>query len=103
MNSQPSKAQECQRIQVTRESQGADQVVRISVERYDESLGWYTASALTMPVWQLPLLEQALDELSAVERTCADCDEATCARKIIPFPLLTDDAVKPEAVAETAS
>jgi hypothetical protein len=102
MNSQPNKIQECQRIQVTRETQGADQVVRISVERYDQSLGWYTASALTLPVCQLPLLEQALGELSAVERNCSECSETNCGRKIIPFPLLTD-TVKPDALAETAS
>lgn len=102
MNSQPPKAQECQRVQVTRETQGHDQVVRISVERYHATLGWYTASALTLPLCQLPLLEQAIGDLSAMERNCSDCDEATCGRKIIPFPFATGTA-KTEVVAEVAS
>ena len=96
MNSQPPKAQECQRVQVTREMQGDDPVVRISVERFHRVLGWYTASALTLPVCQLPLLEQAIAELSSVER---NNNEADSGRKIIPFPLLPDEA-KVAVVAE---
>jgi hypothetical protein len=102
MNSQPPVVQECQRVQVSRETQGNDQVVRISVERYHATLGWYTASALTLPLCQLPLLEQAIGELSAVERKCSDCDETNCGRKIIPFPL-TAGTAKTEVIAEAAS
>lgn len=74
-------------MQVARDTQGAEQVVRISLERYDASLGWYTAGALSLPLCQLPLLEQALDEISV--SSCSDCSGPSCARKIIPFPLLT--------------
>ena len=94
--------QECQRVQVYRETQGNEHVVRISVERYHPTLGCYTASALTLPLCQLPLLEQAIGELSAVERKCSDCDETNCGRKIIPFPVPTG-AVKTEVMAEAAS
>jgi hypothetical protein len=99
MNSQPRQLQECQRIQVTRETHSAEHVVRITVERYDSVLGWYTAGALALPLCQLPVLEQALSDLSP--SVCDDCPE-TCARKIIPFPLLAGRA-NAEAVAESAS
>jgi len=97
MNSEPKKFQQCQRIQVTRETQGAEPVVRITLERHDDVLGWYTAGALCLPLCQLPVLEQALSELSVPD--CADCTEAVCGRKIIPFPLLAGGA----AVAEAAN
>ena len=87
MNSQTGKFQECQRLQVTRDMEGEQQVVRITVERFDACLGWYTAGALSLPVCQLPLLEQALAALSTP--VCADCDGNACMRKIIPFPTLT--------------
>jgi hypothetical protein len=100
MNSQAGKFQECQRVQVTRDTQGSEQVVRITVERHDVVLGWYTAGALSLPLCQLPVLEQALSELSP--SVCDDCTEASCARKIIPFPLLATSA-NTEAIAERAS
>ncbi len=86
MESERKNFQECQRVQVSRDTQGAEQVVRITLERHDAALGWYTAGSICIPLCQLPVLEQALDELSASQ--CLQCTEATCARKIIPFPLL---------------
>jgi hypothetical protein len=100
MESQSKKFQECQRVEVTRDTQGAEQVVRISLERHDTVLGWYTAGSMCIPLCQLPVLEQALDELSASQ--CLQCTEATCARKIIPFPLLAQ-GIAVEPTAETAN
>jgi len=100
MESESKCFQECQRVQVTRDTQGAEQVVRISLERHDVALGWYTAGSMCIPLCQLPVLEQALDELSASQGL--KCTEAVCARKIIPFPLLArGTAVEP--AAENAS
>jgi hypothetical protein len=80
---------QCQRVEVTRESQSGEQVVRISLERHDATLGWYTAGSLCIPLCQLPLMEQALSDLSAsVSSQCMNCSEAVCGRKIIPFPAM---------------
>jgi hypothetical protein len=100
MDSEPKRFQECQRVQVTRDTQGAEQVVRISLERHDDVLGWYTAGSMCIPLCQLPVLQQALDEMSALE--CLACPEKTCARKIIPFPLLAKE-VPAKPAAETAN
>jgi hypothetical protein len=100
MEPNPKRFRECQRVQVTRDTQGAEQVVRISLERHDAALGWYAAGAMCLPLCQLPLLQQALDELSASQ--CADCTETEGARRIILFPLLTQGTAL-EAVAETAN
>jgi hypothetical protein len=94
MSLDSKRFQECQRVHVERETRGAEQVVRISVERHDAALGWYTAGSLSIPVCQLPALEQALHELSATERfSCAE----TCGRKIIPFPLMAREPLVPAA------
>jgi hypothetical protein len=105
MESESKPFQQCQRVQVTRDTQGAEVVIRISLERHDTALGWYTAGSMCIPLCQLPVLEQALDEMSAsqclisIKTTCA---ETGCARKIIPFPLLAL-ANAAEPVAETAN
>lgn len=99
MESEPKRFQECQRVQVTRDTQGAEEVVRISLERHDDALGWYTAGSMCIPLCQLPVLQQSLDEMSALQ--CLKCTEATCARKVIPFPLLTK-AITMDPAAETA-
>ena len=77
-------------MQVSRDTQGTEQVVRISLERHDDELGWYTAGSMCIPLCQLPILERALDELSASQSFT--CTEAICGRKIIPFPLLAQSA-----------
>jgi hypothetical protein len=87
MVSQPAKLQECQRIQVVHQTEGAEKSVKISIERYDECLGWYTAGALTIPLHQLPLLEQALQ--GGVP--CVECPLAARSSKIIPFPTLAPE------------
>lgn len=86
--------QECQRIQVTKETQGADTTVKIALERYNECLGWYTAGALSIPLHQLPLLQQALDEMKIPD--CAECKEAILpVKKIIPFPTMMPEFTAP--------
>jgi hypothetical protein len=105
MESESNPFQQCQRVQVTRDTQGAQQVVRISLERHDTALGWYTAGSMCIPLCQLPVLEQALDELSASQCllcTKAMCAETGCDRKMIPFPLLASGVVA-EPAAETAN
>src|SRR5688500_3444693 len=88
MVSQIAKLQDCQRIQVVHQTEGEDKSVKISIERYDECLGWYTAGALTNPFHQLPLLEHALQG-SAVP--CAECPLASRSSKIIAFPTLAPE------------
>lgn len=69
--------EQSQRIDVQLELKGVEQQVKIRMESFDPSLGWYTAGALTLPLHQLPLLQQAIEEM----RTPVEEDE-----KIIPFP-----------------
>lgn len=87
-------------MQVTRDTHGAEQVIRISLERHDDELGWYTAGSMCIPLCQLPVLEQALEELSASQSFA--CAKAICGRKIIPFPLLAQ-SVSEEPDAEFAN
>lgn len=83
----PNKFQECQRIDVVKLGQGADAQLKISIERFNECLGWYTAGALTIPNHQLPLLQQALEEIKTID--CAECvEKVSSANKIIPFPTM---------------
>ena len=91
---------ECQRVQVSRDTQAGEQVVRISLERHDEMLGWYAAGSLCVPLCQLPALEQALSELSTAE--CVQCTGNACVRKIIPFPLLAR-SIPAEPAAESVN
>lgn len=95
MVSKPTnKFQECQRIQVTKEAEGAATTVKISLERYCECLGWYAAGALSIPLHQLPLLQQALDEMKVPD--CIECKEAISpVKKIIPFPTMMPEFASP--------
>lgn len=72
-------AESSQRVQVQMERHPQGKRVKIRVESYDAGLGWYTAGALTVPLHQLPLLEQAMDEM---RRLPAEDEFAD----IIPFP-----------------
>ena len=66
-----------QRIQVTVEPARR---AKICLESYDDNLGWYTAASLSIPLHQLPLLEQAL------ERIRRETPPQSTSGKIIPFP-----------------
>lgn len=68
-----------QRVQVELERHVYAKRVRIRVENYDSGLGWYSSGSLTVPLHQLPLLEQAIDDMRTVDRA----DEFA---QIIPFP-----------------
>jgi hypothetical protein len=68
-----------QRVQVELERHVYGKRVKIRMENYDPVLGWYSSGSVTVPLNQLPLLEQAIDEMRTVER------EETFA-EIIPFP-----------------
>jgi hypothetical protein len=70
-----------QRIQVEAEPERSDGHVKIRVENYDEFLGWYTSGSLSLPLHQLPLLEQAIGDM----RSCARSEEPL-EEKVIPFP-----------------
>jgi hypothetical protein len=68
-----------QRIQVELERHVSGKHVKIRVENHDSGLGWYTSGSLTVPLHQLPLLEQAIGEMRRlpIEENYAE---------IIPFP-----------------
>lgn len=66
-----------QRIAVEMESFETGKRVRLRLESYDEKLGWYPAGCLSLPLHQLPVLEQAIAEMRSQETGC----------EIIPFPL----------------
>ncbi|HZO86406.1 MAG TPA: hypothetical protein VFC26_14400 [Verrucomicrobiae bacterium] len=67
-----------QRIQVTLEPRDR---AKICLESYDDNLGWYTAASLSIPLHQLPLLEQAIERMRVENPT-----PGQSAAKIIPFP-----------------
>ena len=75
-----------QRVQVQMERHPQGKRVKIRVESYDDGLGWYTAGSLTVPLHQLPLLEQAVDDMRKISQ------EEEFA-EIIPFPGLMAGAV----------
>ena len=94
VSNQTTKFQECQRIEVTKQVEGAETTVKISLERYSEGLGWYAAGALSIPLHQLPLLQQALDEMKIPD--CVECIEAISpVKKIIPFPTMMPEFAAP--------
>ena len=68
-----------QRIQVELERHVYGKRVKIRVENYDSGLGWYSSGSLTVPLHQLPLLEQAIDDMRSVDHSDEYAD-------IIPFP-----------------
>jgi len=72
-------ANSSQRVQVQMERHPEGKRVKIRVESYDAGLGWYTAGALTVPLHQLPLLEQAVEDMRRVSPDDEFAD-------IIPFP-----------------
>lgn len=78
-----------QRVQVEWESYPGARRVKIRLEHYAAALGWYTAASLRLPRHQLPLLEQALNELRAT-RTFQDPGTGN----IIPFPGLANAALQ---------
>jgi len=49
-----------ERVQVELEFNGAERRVKIRTERHDRHLGWYTSASLSLPLRELPLLEQAI-------------------------------------------
>jgi hypothetical protein len=67
-----------QRIQVVLEPA---ERAKICLETYDDNLGWYTAASLSIPLHQLPLLEQAIERMRA--RNAAP---ERPGGKIVPFP-----------------
>ena len=67
-----------QRIQVTLEPRDR---AKICLESYDDNLGWYTAASLSIPLHQLPLLEQAIERMRLESSALSGPAE-----KIIPFP-----------------
>ena len=68
-----------QRIQVFLEPSDR---AKICLESYDDSLGWYTAASLSIPLNQLPLLEQAIERM----RTLTANAQQPQIANIIPLP-----------------
>ena len=82
MQLEPSEpSAQCQRIQVTLETSENSKRMKISLESHDQSLGWYRAASLSIPLHQLPLLEQAINRMRTIEPA-----EKPTGAKIIPFP-----------------
>jgi hypothetical protein len=71
-----------QRIQVELKARPEGKEVRIRLESFDNGLGWYSSGSLTLPLHQLPLLEQAIAEMRN--------EPLVETAEIIPFPGLTD-------------
>ena len=76
---------QCQRIQVMVETMGGPKRFKICLESHEPSLGWYRAASLSIPLHQLPLLEQALESMRSIATS-----EEPASGKIIPFPGLAD-------------
>lgn len=68
-----------QRIQVVLEPA---ERAKICLESYDDNLGWYTAASLSIPLHQLPLLEQAIERMRAYNSAPQQRETGN----IIPFP-----------------
>ena len=75
---------QCQRIEVTLETGQGPKRLKISLESHDSTLGWYRAASLSIPLHQVPLLEQAIERMRTIEPA-----EKLTDSKIIPFPGLT--------------
>ena len=71
-----------QRVQVQMERHPQGKRVKIRVESYDAGLGWYTAGCVTVPLHQLPLVEQAIEDMRNISTEDEFAD-------IIPFPGMT--------------
>ena len=76
---QSKPLEQCQRVHVEIEPHHAGKCLKIRVESYDAGLGWYTAGCVTVPLHQLPLVEQAIDAMRHISTE----DEFA---NIIPFP-----------------
>ena len=64
IKTQTESLEQVQRVQAELEPcRNGGKRVKIRVENYDERLGWYTSGSLTLPLHQLPLLEQALADM----------------------------------------
>ena len=74
----PKASSPIQRIQVIIEPA---ERAKICLESYDDNLGWYTAASLSIPMHQLPLLEQAIERMRAL-----NTPPQRSAGKVIPFP-----------------
>ncbi|ODU24863.1 MAG: hypothetical protein ABS95_01345 [Verrucomicrobia bacterium SCN 57-15] len=81
LSQQLESEEQSQRVRVEMESLPVGRRVKIRVENYEERLGWYTAGSLSLPLHQLPLLEQAVAEMRACESFQEDLSD-----KIIPIP-----------------
>ncbi len=68
-----------QRIDVELDSDRSQKQVKIRIESFAASLGWYTAGSLTLALHQLPLLQQAIEEMQKGESSAGE-------DKIIAFP-----------------
>lgn len=73
--------EQVQRIQATVEGQPEARCLKICIENYDQGLGWYSGGSLTIPLHQVPLLEQA------IQMARAECPEPSDGSStIVPFP-----------------
>jgi hypothetical protein len=72
-----ASAEQSQRIRVHMETHPEGKRIKIRVEHHEERLGWYTAGALSLPIHQLPLLEQALVEMRSSE-SCESDEKIVC-------------------------
>ena len=82
MVSQQLKTDEqLQRLRVEMEPQQFGKQVKVRVESFDEKLGRYTSGSLRLPLYQLPLLEQAIADMRGHETS-----ERFSNEKIIAFP-----------------
>jgi hypothetical protein len=79
MVEQAKLSESAQRIQVELDRHVSGKRVKIRVENYDSGLGWYSSGSLTVPLHQLPLLEQAIEAMRSVDPQDDYAD-------IIPFP-----------------
>jgi len=77
----PKPTDPIQRVQVELVSHRQSKRVRIRLESHDEQLGWYTSGSLSLPIQQLPLLEQAVAEIRS-----RMAGESAPAGNIIPLP-----------------
>ncbi|MFB6345396.1 MAG: hypothetical protein ABEK50_06450 [bacterium] len=78
--SEESQLEQKQRVDVT-STVGESDEVKISVERFDENLGWYTAGSMRVPRHMLPMLEQALQQ----EHQSGETGENGT---VLPFPTI---------------
>jgi hypothetical protein len=74
-----------QRVAVELEPSTCGKRIRIRLENYDANLGWYPSASVTLPLHQLPILEQAIAEMRQQEWSC----------EIIPFPGIAEESNLP--------